>query len=354
MNTSIKPEGKIYRQFIASMEATTMTPQQRTTFNGIMKQYKAMMDIDYKTQDRYEQEIATLRRQVERVEGELLLAKKVIHQGEDEEEETPLPVLHMMERCDVAEAKYEELHRQILLACCDSPDLNAVASIAHECHRASGVKPEDVMGEDEIYRWMTEDVMEKEHLICEDDIDYGEAFDNGKRTGYEEGFDDGEDTGKEAERDEVFSTIEDMFRPLMSKVVAWEKEDDWDDQLRQIAERMEHHMMCQEQAETDCQNWQDRFEKEKAKEEPAPEPEPEKAKENPAFTFFPQLKEVPKMEKFMDQSGHIKMEKADMTKNTKWFDEMKKRGYLEAMKTHRKMTGSCFEWDCFDEWVKTC
>ncbi len=180
---------------------------------------------------------------------------------EDEEEETPLPVLHMMERCDVAEAKYEELHRQILLACCDSPDLNAVASIAHEQHKASGVKPEDVMDEDTIYDHLADDVATKEGLVDEDAIDYGPAFDNGKQSGYEDGFDEGEESGKEAERDEVLFTIEDMFRPLMSKVVAWEKEDDWDDQLRQIAERMEHHMMCQEQAETDCQNWQDRFEK---------------------------------------------------------------------------------------------
>lgn len=78
----------------------------------------------------------------------------------------------------------------------------------------------------------------------------------------------------------------------------------------------------------------------------------EEAEERPALAFFQDLKKVPKMAKFMNQGGHIKMERADMTGNTKWMDECAKRGYLEAMKTHRKMTGSCFSWDCFDEWVK--
>ena len=53
----------------------------------------------------------------------------------------------------------------------------------------------------------------------------------------------------------------------------------------------------------------------------------------------------------MSQRGHIKMERADDTKNIKWFNEMKKRGYLPAMKTHRECTRGVFQWDFFDEWV---
>ncbi len=255
MNHSIKPAGKHWRDFIASMEATTMTPQQRTTFNGVIKQYKAMMDIDYKTQDRYEEEIAGLRRQVEKTQGELLLAKKVIHEGADDEEETPLPILHMMARCDEAETKHQELHRQILLACCDSPDLNAVASIAHEQHKASGVKPDDVMSEDTIYDLLGDDVAQKEGLVDEDAIDYGPAYDNGKQEGYQDGIDEGQEIGEDRHREQVLDQIEELFKPLMSRVVEWEKEYDWDDQLRQIAERMEHHIMCQEAAETACEEW---------------------------------------------------------------------------------------------------
>ncbi len=218
-----------------------------------------MMDIDYKTQDRYEEEIAGLRRQVEKTQGELLLAKKVIHEGADDEEETPLPILHMMARCDEAETKHQELHRQILLACCDSPDLNAVASIAHEQHKASGVKPEDVMSEDTIYDLLGDDLAEKENLVNEEAVEIMLEDKGAER------YEDGEEAGEEWAKDQVLDQIEDDFTPLMSKVVPWMKEDDLEDQMRQIAERMEHHIMCQEAAETACEEWDKKCEQLKKK-----------------------------------------------------------------------------------------
>ena len=64
------------------------------------------------------------------------------------------------------------------------------------------------------------------------------------------------------------------------------------------------------------------------------------------------IKNKKKWRKFMTQRGHIKMERADDTKNERWFDEMMKRGYLPAMKAHRDMCGDVFEWDFFDRWVE--
>ena len=62
--------------------------------------------------------------------------------------------------------------------------------------------------------------------------------------------------------------------------------------------------------------------------------------------------ETPKIRKFYEQSGHIKLERADETKNEKWLEEMKKRGYLPAMKTHREGCRGVFDFDFFDKWVE--
>lgn len=57
-----------------------------------------------------------------------------------------------------------------------------------------------------------------------------------------------------------------------------------------------------------------------------------------------------KLNKFFKQMGHIKMEKADMTNNTKWFDKCKERGFLDAMDYHRKGVEGVFDMTNYDNW----
>ena len=54
-----------------------------------------------------------------------------------------------------------------------------------------------------------------------------------------------------------------------------------------------------------------------------------------------------------DEGGfdHWAFEKADTENNVNYFNELKAKGYENAMKSHRKMT-SCFDWKNFDAWVK--
>jgi len=59
-----------------------------------------------------------------------------------------------------------------------------------------------------------------------------------------------------------------------------------------------------------------------------------------------------KLNKFLSQMGHIKMEQADMKNNTKWFDECKERGFLDAMDYHREGVRGVFGMENYDKWRK--
>lgn len=244
MDTNCRPAGKNYRLFQEAMAQTTMTPQQRTTYNAIIKQYEAMMAIDYKTQDRYEQDISLLKRDNDRLVEQLRIANQVIHQAEDEEEETPAPLLHMMERCSAAEKKYDDLVREVLACSVDCPDVSAFASLAHQLHKAQHPNEKDQIDEKDLYTYLVEDVCEKEDLTGE--ADFGDAFDNGF------------EAGKRDMEEEIDAFLDD-FDPLMSRITRWERDaSSWGTQLKDIQERMEHHILCQERAETDCENWEER------------------------------------------------------------------------------------------------
>ena len=71
------------------------------------------------------------------------------------------------------------------------------------------------------------------------------------------------------------------------------------------------------------------------------------------FQFKPQLLDVPKMRKFMNNHYHLTFEKADIQNNTKWFQIGKDKGYLPAMKKHMECTYPCFEWVNFKKWLET-
>ena len=73
---------------------------------------------------------------------------------------------------------------------------------------------------------------------------------------------------------------------------------------------------------------------------------------NLIFTINPQLKDVPKMEKFLEKRYHITFEKADNKNAINWFNEANGKGWLPAMKAHRNMTNN-FKWTNFDNWLKT-
>jgi len=243
MDTNCRPAGKNYRLFQEAMTQTKMTPQQRTTYNAIIKQYEAMMAIDYKTQDRYEQDISLLKRDNDRLVEELRIAKLAIHQAEDPEEETPAPLLHMMERCSAVEKKYEDLVRDFLACSVDCPDVPAIASLAHKLHEEQHPSEKDKIEEQDLYNYLVEDVCQKEHLADEGDM--GEAYDNGVQA------------GKCEVEEDIEQMLED-FTPLMSKVVPWERDESWAEQLQDIQGRLDHYIMCHETAETACENWEER------------------------------------------------------------------------------------------------
>ena len=57
-----------------------------------------------------------------------------------------------------------------------------------------------------------------------------------------------------------------------------------------------------------------------------------------------------KLHKFFSQMGHITMEKADLQNNTKWFEECKEKGFIEAMDYHREGVRGVFGMENYDEW----
>jgi len=70
------------------------------------------------------------------------------------------------------------------------------------------------------------------------------------------------------------------------------------------------------------------------------------------FTLRPELLEVPKMKKFINNGYHLTFEKADIQNNTEWFEIAKSKGYLPAMKKHMELTYPTFEWDNFKKWLE--
>ncbi len=359
-----------------------MTPQGRTDLNNTLRHYEQMVKMKVKTQDDYEGHISMLNRQINDLTGKLLLAEKTIQDGADDE--TPMPLLHMMERCSEAEKKYEDLRRDIIGAVIDCPDYTAVAGVAHKVWQTTCPPQKEQKTEEDVALALLDDVINTEELITDDTLQ--EMLDE-KDDDCDAKLEDAADEAKDYLIGEVDDRIEGCFHEHMNQTAPYNFTGDWEDNLVAIGERMGHYILV---AETETNNAQiaeealrivkDENEVNKKnlskfitenhalkcqleqagltteeEEDLAYDlnEEAEERPENPALSFFPDLKKVPKMEKFMNQGGHIKLEKADMTGNTAWMKACADRGYLEAMKSHREMTGSCFEWNCFDEWVKT-
>jgi hypothetical protein len=405
---------KEFKQFNKWMTETKMSPLQRCQWNTMKKQYIQMMEMDFKTQDRYEQELCQLRRQINTQAETIRLKDKTIHEGADDE--TPLPVLDMMNRLDAMETKYERLRHRTFEAVAEQNDLEEIAKLGNELWaELNPEKDEYGYSKDAIYQDLIQDAMDKELLVgneCHEELeqerdDLQEELDNEKE-----------------ERALAWKEVETLRAEQMKtseQIQEWHKkytEAKWE--VVKVEERLESACLERDGAKDDADNWKKAmtdaqweavslgetlaeipnwakktprtlailndfmerseswseyhdFVKEYYPEEPhtdsEDEEEPEPAQEDPELssedakhadgmakflmeTFPGQLKEVPKMEKFLSQRGHIKMEQADTTNNTKWFAEMVKRGYFPAMKKHRQMT-NCFDWNNWDAWVKT-
>lgn len=179
-------------------QSVNMTPQGRTDLNNTLKHYEHMVKMDAKTQDCYEREISSLQRQINDLSAKLQLADASIKKSMEDDEETPLPLLHMMERTAVAEKKYEDLQRDIIGAVIDCPDYCAVCDIGYDLWQSTCPPKKDKKTKDQIRDYMMDDVIEKNDLTTEDD--FGDAYDNGYNAGKEEAeeyYDDQIDTLKE-------------------------------------------------------------------------------------------------------------------------------------------------------------
>jgi len=370
---------KEFKQFQKYMDESKMSPLQRCQWNTMRRQYVQMMEMDFKTQDRYEKEVAQLRRQINSQAETIRLKDKTINEGADDE--TPLPVLDMMNRLDAMETKYERLRHRTCEAVAEKNDLDLISKLGNELWVELHPGEEDPhfnYSPGQIYQDLIQEAIEVEDL-CGCDA-YQEV---------------------EQERDDL---IEELENEKEERALAWKEVETLRAEQMKTSEQIQewHKKYTDAQWEAvslgetlaEIPNWAKKtpktlnilndfmerseswseyrqFVKEYYPEEPhtdsEDEEEPEPAQEIPEgsddakhadgmakflMDTFPEIRQVPKMEKFMSQRGHIKMEQADTTNNTKWFAEMVKRGYLPAMKKHRQMT-NCFDWNNWDAWVKT-
>ncbi len=354
---------KEFKKFQEYMDESAMSPLQRCQWNTMRRQYVQMMEMDFKTQDRYEQEVAQLRRQINTQAETIRLKDKTIHEGADDE--TPLPVLDMMNRLDAMETKYERLRHSVCEAVAEQNDLDLISKLGNEVWRELNPDKDDYgYSPGQIYQDLIQEAIEVENL-CGLDA-YQEVEDE-----RDELIEERDDLEKERDewKDECISVKKELkdaqweavsLGETLAEIPNWAKKTP--KTLNILNDFMER---------SDSWGEYRTFVKEYYPEEPhtdsEEEEEPEPAQEDPngkesskspdgmtkfLMDTFPEIKQVPKMEKFMSQRGHIKMEQADTTNNTKWFAEMVKRGYLPAMKKHREMT-NCFDWNNWDAWVKT-
>jgi len=166
------PKGKEFRKFRAYLGQLKMTPQGRTDLNHTLKHYEHMVSCDLPTQEKYEGQISTLQRQINTLSDQLRIANQTIHEGQDDE--TPAPVLHMMNRLSEAEGKHLALRNQVVACCVDEPDYEAIAKMAYEQHQATcpseGAMRNKASIEHDIYHTIGEDYCEHNNMVDGDDV----------------------------------------------------------------------------------------------------------------------------------------------------------------------------------------
>ena len=341
-------------------EESKLTPLQRTEWRIMSRQYVKMMELDYKTQDRYEAEVAQLRRQVNSQAETIRLKDKTIHEGADDE--TPLPLLDMMNRLSAVEEKYEALRARVAKCLCDDPDIADLSQLGNDIWKE--LNP----GANEKKKCMTQqDIFDN---LIQASLDTEEVVSASAYRELEEEKDE-----IEGERDEMNFTADNWHKQYteakweavklgeqLDNIPAWAKKTPKSlGILGNFMERSEswgpyRDFVKEYYPEEPTTDSEEEEEDDQVVEDPVnDEPEPETASEGITdflMDNFPEIQSVPKMKKFMSQRGHIKMEQADMKNATHWFAEMKKRGYLPAMNKHREMT-NIFDWTNYDRWVKS-
>ena len=65
----------------------------------------------------------------------------------------------------------------------------------------------------------------------------------------------------------------------------------------------------------------------------------------------PASADLSRLKNFFRKGGHLKMEIADSSNNTKWFEECRELDYMDAMEYHRSGIGDVFPMTNWDNWV---
>tara|TARA_R110001592_G_scaffold68504_1_gene209857 strand:- start:1894 stop:2664 length:771 start_codon:yes stop_codon:yes gene_type:complete len=127
-----------------------------------------MVACDLPTQEKYEGQISTLQRQINTLSDQLRIANQTIHQGQDDEEETPTPMLHMMNRIEEAEGKCLALRNQVIACCVDDTDYEAIAQMAYEQHQTTCPSEAATKSKYDIQQEIVDDVARSEELCDQD------------------------------------------------------------------------------------------------------------------------------------------------------------------------------------------
>lgn len=64
----------------------------------------------------------------------------------------------------------------------------------------------------------------------------------------------------------------------------------------------------------------------------------------------PTMKDIKGIRQFFTSGLHWKMERNDTKNNTKWFDNMKEKGWKPCMDAHREGCRGVFDFDNYDDW----
>jgi hypothetical protein len=68
-------------------------------------------------------------------------------------------------------------------------------------------------------------------------------------------------------------------------------------------------------------------------------------------SFFPNLRNIKNMDKFINNDIYFEFEKFDIDNDINGFNKLYDMGYLECMKEHSKLTGDVFKWTNFKDWL---
>jgi len=219
------PQGANWRKFRAYLDGNVkLTQQGRTDLNNTLKTYEQMKKMDAKTQDKYEAEISTLQRQINDLSGQLKIANQTIHEGQDDE--TPAPVLHMMNRLADVETKHIALRNRCVDAIVENTCYSAIAGLGLDCHEETCPPEQEKTNLEDIMMNICQDVADQNDL-CDQDYLNDEV-----ESARESAYDDGHDQGCEYQEEETTNDFTNKLDALFG-----EGDGSWETRLEAIAEK---------------------------------------------------------------------------------------------------------------------